>query len=249
MENGLMKHLKMMSVFVCLGALTLSTAALADNDSSTYSNRSSVKRHQTVENSIPNGDNLLGMQLGPSVASSNFSVPSGETSPNLDTRTRPTFGMYFEHRILSNLSVRPELNYVQRGFSNTPQGANATTIDIAANYLELPVMAKGQIELGSFTPYALTGPFIGLLTGKGLTTTNSKGISNDVSIDNLVNTFNFGWNFGAGSSYAITRTIKADLGARYSMAFTNALANSQTNGNTSVKLNSVQVLAGLGFEM
>jgi opacity protein-like surface antigen len=236
------------SLVVFFAALSMSTVASADSSSwfGGYSNKSVVKKHQVSNGHVANGDNELGFQFGPSIGSANFSTNVGKT-PNADSRTRPTFGMFFEHRLMPYLSVRPELNYVQRGFSMTQgTGAAALSSDYAANYLEIPVLAKGQYQIAAFTPYVVTGPFMGFLIGKG-TSTEQNGQSNDGSLDNQINSFNFGWNFGAGSSYAITKTMKADLGLRYSMGFTNVVANQQTNSGDSVKLNAFQILAGLGF--
>lgn len=248
----------MNKILIALVALciALSTSAFADNDSGYavynsdgYHAHSTVRRHHT-SSKASSGDDVLGFQFGPSISSGNNSVTKGDV-PDTDTRTRPAFGFVYEHRFMPVLSFRSELNYVQRGLStNVGQGQNAATVDEAANYLELPLMAKAQYQIDEFTPYFVTGPFIGLLTGSGQTVTQN-GKTVDVGAANApqINTFDFGWNFGVGSTYAITKTFRADVAFRYSMGLTNVESNTATNSGDSTKLNAVQIIAGVGMSI
>lgn len=225
----------------CL-TLALNTPVFADD----FSTNSTVTKGAVVEDGT-NRDNVLGLQLGPSVGSASVGVAQGPI-PQSDIRTRPMLGMFYEHRFMPYLTFRPEFNYVQRDFGTTSgQGQNEIVSDLTADYFEIPLLAKAQYPFQAFTPYVVTGPFLGLLVGKSMTVSQGINPSQDENSNNLVNTFNFGWDLGAGSSYAITKTVSADIGLRYSMEFTNALSSNATSGGDSVKLNAFQFLAGLGF--
>jgi opacity protein-like surface antigen len=209
-------------------------------------NHSALRDEQSLH-PTGTGDQLVGFQLGPSVGTSTVSVSEG-SAPHTDSRTRSMLGAYYEYRFAGYLSIRPELNYVQRGFSQASgQVPNAILSEVSANYFEVPLMVKAHYEIDAFEPYVLTGPFLGLLIGKGVSTTQGNHPSQESSLDHEMNTLDLGWNIGAGSSYAITKIMSADLGLRYSMGLSNAYSTVTTGGSVSATLNAFQVLAGLGF--
>jgi opacity protein-like surface antigen len=183
--------------------------------------------------------NMVGFQFGPQIASGSLSTNNG-AAPDSDSRTRINMGVFFEHAFDSNFVLRPELNFSERGFSMNGQNGSA---DFSANYLEVPAMVKGQLPLGGFTPYVMTGPFVGFLVGKGVTVNTKNGQQSSVNLNNQVNSFNFGWNFGLGSSFAVARGWKLDAGLRYSLGLTN-VSSTSADGD-SVKLSAFQVLAGI----
>ena len=89
----------------------------------------------------------------------------------------------------------------------------------------------------------MTGPFVGLLVGKGVNMNSKDGHQSSESLNNQVNSFNFGWNFGLGSTLALSRGLKLDGGLRYSLGLTNV--SSTAGSGTSVKLSAFQILVGL----
>jgi opacity protein-like surface antigen len=186
--------------------------------------------------------NTLGFMVGPEIANRNVSLAAGTVQPT-STRTRAMIGVYYERQMMRYFTLRPEVNYVQRGWSFT-QGQTST--DMAANYLEIPIHAKGQLPLGVVTPFVLTGPYIGLLMGNGKSVSTIGAQSQDTSTDGMFNTFSFGWNFGGGVDFDLGKHVVLDFTARYSLGLSN-VAQFATSGD-SEKLNSVQVLAGLAYE-
>ena len=69
-----------------------------------------------------------------------LSVPNGQEPVPASTRTRPMFGVFYEHQFMPYLALRSGIDYTQRGFSTTDgQGAGATLNDYAVNYIEKKV--------------------------------------------------------------------------------------------------------------
>jgi hypothetical protein len=86
---------------------------------------------------------------------------------NEETDRRLGFGVagFIEWFDLPVFSVVTQLEYLQRGMEQefnvtspeSPEVLGTTTIENRLDYLSLPILAKGRIELGSVTPYALAG--------------------------------------------------------------------------------------------
>ena len=216
----------------------------------TASPRSENTSTESYSSRSSSGANLLGFQFGPSIANANISVRQGAI-PNSDSRTRLNIGVFYEHQFSRYFALRPELNFAQRGYSLKNRATNLTDVtadvDYSANYLEIPVMAKGQLDLDGVYPYVMTGPFMGLLIGKSQNINFSNGEEQEISLDNKMSSFEFGWNFGLGSAFSVSKDIRLEAGLRYSLGLTNAF-NSTVSGN-STKLNAFQILAGMSVKI
>ena len=240
-------------IILSLLALTVQSFAFAAPRAARATRTNSERSDYRPSSRSSSEANLLGFQFGPAIATASMSVKEGEI-PKSDSRTRLAIGAFYEHPLSANFVFRPEFDYVQRGFTMKKDiplqggGAVSTTTDFSANYFELPMMFKGQLPLSGFTPYFMTGPFIGCMIGKSATTNvaateTTKAREVETSLDNKVNSFNFGWNFGAGSRISLTREISLDAGLRYSMGLTNI----SSEAGDSTKLSSFQILAGVAM--
>jgi opacity protein-like surface antigen len=244
---------KVLGVFVVLFVFA-SVAAFADDETPTNSTQHHKKRRVVVieEDDAPVSSmafpNTLGLAVGPGVANTQVSVPVGGANPaSASSRTRPFFGAYYERALIPYLSLRGELDYNQRGYSvTTGQGQAATVTDNAMNYIEMPIEVKGMYRFGVVTPYAVTGPFLGLLVSSGQVV-QAGGQLQENDISNAINTFNFGWNFGAGTTFHVASHLELDASFRYSLGLANILA--QSDPGVSRKLSSLQVIAGIGFTL
>jgi hypothetical protein len=81
-----------------------------------------------------------------------------------------TFGLGAEFSLNSNVSLQPELNFVQKGFritmSESDQGFSMSVDSRASiNYLELPVLLKLYLSEGETRFYGIVGPSIGVGVG------------------------------------------------------------------------------------
>jgi hypothetical protein len=71
------------------------------------------------------------------------------------------------------LSVVTQLEYIPRGMEQVvnvtgpdgPEIIGTTTIENRLDYLSIPILAKGRLDLGSVTPYALAGVRFDYLLG------------------------------------------------------------------------------------
>lgn len=228
---------------VLLSALLASTAAFAYDDDEAPAPRSTVHRSH-VKHETSRDEDFLGFQFGPSIGTVTQSVAAGGTVNPTNTRTRPMFGAYYEHKFIPYFSLRAGLDYDQRGWSssNNQAGAALRTVDVAANYIELPILAKGQYSFGVVTPFVMTGPFAGLAVGSGQVI-SANGVDNPQDISNLINSFEFGWDFGTGAAFQVASHIQLEAGMRYSLGVTNLLANAAAG--TGDKLNSLEFLVGM----
>jgi opacity protein-like surface antigen len=191
--------------------------------------------------------NFLGLQSGMGLAMVSMNQTPGAVPQNNDSRLRFNVGGYYERRFIPYVGLRVEFDYNQRGFSTSDgQGLGATTQSYSVNYLEFPLMAKAQIPIRWFTPYVLAGPFVGVAVAR-TRTDSAGGQSQDTPIDNTVNSFNFGLNFGGGATFEVVRHFNLELGIRYSMGLINVVADPLPGA--SVKLNSLEFMSGVAYSI
>ena len=236
-------------IVCCIFALLIAYPAQAA-ENHRASRHKSVATEDSESPASASDANHLGFQFGPQITSGNLSESAGNNVPDTDSRTRLNFGIFLEHNLNPNFAIRPELNYSQMGYSiNQPAkpgaAANtAVTADVSADFLQLPVLVKAQMPLQGFTPYAVTGPALGVMMGKDMTVTANNQVTHP-SLDGKTNSFAFGWVFGAGSTIPLTKTVSMDASIRYNLGLTNS--ESDAAEGESAKLSAFQILAGISM--
>jgi hypothetical protein len=96
-------------------------------------------------------------------------VPENET----DRRLGMGAALFLEWFDLPVISLVTQLEYLPRGMDQQvnvtgpegPEVIGTTTIENRLDYLSLPILAKGRLDLGSVTPYALAGVRFDYLLG------------------------------------------------------------------------------------
>jgi len=111
----------------------------------------------------------VGIKLGVNFADTRVDGLPGNLVPDQTTYTGFTAGVMAEIPVINALSFRPELNYIQKGFTiaenfdidligiNMEFGAKART---RINYIEMPLLMKYSIGSDQAKLYAIAGPSI-----------------------------------------------------------------------------------------
>ncbi len=162
-------------------------------------------------------DARFGLKTGLNVSSLTNDVYAG-------TRTGFHLGAVTEVFISNKFSIQPELMYSAQG---STAGLNSVVLKL--NYLNIPVMAKYYITNG-FSIQA--GPQFGLNV-KSEMEINNNGRKTIADLQNIIQTVDFGLNFGLG--YQLQAGVFFD--ARYNFGLTNVNKNGSING-TDVKFSS-----------
>ena len=181
----------------------------------------------------------VGIKVGANIADSRVDGLIGNFAPEPTTFPGYTVGLTAELPVKGGLSFRPELNYIQKGFTvsqsfdvdvlgiEMPLGAKART---RINYLELPLLLKYSVGSELAKAYFIAGPNVAYAVNAELRPVASLLI--DINLPrvniNLNNDIYQRWEIsgvlGAGGE------IKAGNGklfadARYNLGFTNLLDN------------------------
>ncbi len=120
--------------------------------------------------------------LLPKIGATYSSVVVDDDDFDTEYKLGVSFGIAYNIRINELLSVQPELNFVQKGYSTSstysglPYGGGFYTVNTSdetkMNYLQVPVLVK--VTFGKF--YLNAGPSVGLgLNGKGKDTYSETG--------------------------------------------------------------------------
>ena len=111
----------------------------------------------------------VGAKIGANFADTRVDGLLGNLAPEQTTFTGFTAGVMAEIPMINALSFRPELNYIQKGFTVSQSfdvdligidmevGAKART---RINYIELPLLLKYSIGSDAAKVYAIAGPSI-----------------------------------------------------------------------------------------
>jgi hypothetical protein len=148
-----------------------------------------------------------------------------------DKKTGWLGGVFFEFGVWST-TLRPEVNYVQKGFTSGG-------VTVANHYVEIPLLVKFN-PFGDFavSPFIVLGPQWSKQVGDSISNsgttiyTNNTGSSWDVSAVG-----------GVGFDVNFSDHLAFELQGRYSYGFHN-LSNSTTN----VKARDFYTIAGLSFQ-
>lgn len=177
----------------------------------------------------------MGLQFG-----LNFSDAS--TTPDLatDTRTGLIVGGNLEFHITEILFLQPEVNYVQKGASNTSFGTETT---VKYDYMTFPLLAKAKFDAGKTKPYFIAGPNLGIKVNSEVETIRG---SRSSRFTTDAETVDFAFDFGGGVEHWFSSKYALFLSVRYSYGFTNVVRNSPISAwhNT-----GVQLFGGVEFDL
>jgi Outer membrane protein beta-barrel domain len=181
----------------------------------------------------------VGVKVGANFADTRVNGLIENLTPEQTTFTGFTAGVVAELPVLGNLTFRPELNFIQKGFTTAqsfdvellgidmPIGAKART---RINYIELPLLLKYNIGNETAKAYVIAGPNISYAANAELRPVatllvdfNLPSVNIDMSND-IYQRWELSGTLGAGGEVkAGNGKIFAD--ARYNLGFTNMLNN------------------------
>ncbi|PKL77685.1 MAG: hypothetical protein CVV25_13945 [Ignavibacteriae bacterium HGW-Ignavibacteriae-4] len=126
----------------------------------------------------------LGGMLG-----ANFASVDLESSENIQSENRSAIaiGLFTNFHANDFLSLQITPMYIQKG----GHGDNLKFSDFTADYFEIPVLARGNFDLGLLNPYVLLGPSLGFQL-------NSTVTSDGVELSDKLSSMDFSLQFGAG---------------------------------------------------
>ena len=181
----------------------------------------------------------VGAKIGANFADTRVDGLLGNLAPEQTTFTGFTAGVMAEIPMINALSFRPELNYIQKGFTVSQSfdvdligidmevGAKART---RINYIELPLLLKYSIGSDAAKVYAIAGPSIAYAANAELNPVATFIVdfnlpSIPINLDNnIYNRWEISGVLGAGGEVkAGNGKVFAD--ARYNLGFTNMLNN------------------------
>jgi len=181
----------------------------------------------------------VGAKIGTNFADTRLDGLLGNLAPEQTTFTGFTAGVMAEIPMINALSFRPELNYIQKGFTVSQSfdvdligidmevGAKART---RINYVEMPLLLKYSIGSDVAKVYAIAGPSIAYAANAELTPVATFIVdfnlpSIPINLDNnIYNRWEISGVLGAGGEVkAGNGKVFAD--ARYNLGFTNMLNN------------------------
>lgn len=181
----------------------------------------------------------VGAKIGANFADTRVDGLLGNLAPEQTTFTGFTAGVMAEIPMIHALSFRPELNYIQKGFTVSQSfdvdligidmevGAKART---RINYVEMPLLLKYSIGTDAAKVYAIAGPSIAYAANAELNPVATFIVdfnlpSIPINLDNnIYNRWEISGVLGAGGEVkAGNGKVFAD--ARYNFGFTNMLNN------------------------
>lgn len=126
----------------------------------------------------------LGGMLGANFASVNL-----ESSENIKSENRSAIaiGLFTNFHANDFLSLQVTPMYIQKG----GHGDNLKFSEFTADYFEIPVLARGNFNLGALNPYVLLGPSLGFRL-------NSTVTSDGADISDKLSSMDFSLQFGGG---------------------------------------------------
>lgn len=201
----------------------------------------------------------VGGKIGVNFADTRVNGLLENYTPDQTTYTGFTAGVMAEIPMTSALSFRPELNYIQKGFTvsqafdvellgiDMPIGAKANT---RLNYMEMPLLLKYSIGSDQTKVYAIAGPNIAYATSAELRPVATFIIDFNlpripINLDNdIYNRWEVSGVVGVGGE------VKAGPGkifmdGRYNLGFTSMLENPIVNLN--IKNQGFNISAGYAY--
>lgn len=132
----------------------------------------------------------LGVMLG-----ANFANVNLESSENIeaDNSTALAIGLFTNFQANDFLSLQITPMYIQKG----SRGTNLEFSEFTADYFEIPILARGNFDLGIIKPYVLFGPSVGFQL-------NSTVTSNGQVYSDRLSSTDFSLQFGGGLELELT---------------------------------------------
>ncbi|MEZ4909398.1 MAG: porin family protein [Saprospiraceae bacterium] len=181
----------------------------------------------------------VGVKIGANFSNASVSGISESFMPELDNLTGFTAGVVAEIPVYGKFSFKPELNYIEKGFSAKENLAALLNIDLPINVradvnyssIEIPLLLNYNIIDGNNKLYVFGGPSFGYYTDAGYKAkataifdfTVYRG-DIDLSSD-MFNNLDLGGVIGAGASTKVLNSVLfADV--RYGHSFSDLMSES-----------------------
>jgi len=176
--------------------------------------------------STASGQVQLGLQTGASfvnlVAHSDYS---------LNFQYKPVFGFSIggicNVPLLEWLSLQAEPRYIQKR-SKTEPDIRGGGFDETTDYLELPILIKGEFSKSVIRPFFLFGPRVSMLLSSLMKVSDPPSPSYQLDTKWIYHRFDFGLDFGGGAEYYITPGFSVSPSVRYSFGVLNISASYYT---------------------
>lgn len=216
--------------------------------------------------SLPNEVLGIDVHVGPNLANAHGYDESAVTGTGqrLGNRMGMMVGVGLELPLLTDLTFRPELNYIEKGIGLSERGtlpdfeagaAASYEFDgsVRLSYIEIPLLVKYQVLPGSVRPNFMAGPSVGYMVGKGGSGTvragsgvNARSQVIDIPInDQFISDWDFGFQAGAGVDLDMAPRMSMLVGLRYSRSFTNVTKNA--GADEAFKSHGWLLTAGIQF--
>ena len=159
-------------------------------------------------------------------------------------------GLSFEYSLSQNISLKTNLNYSRKSFSNTSNGFelhgfSSKEIKTRTNYdyLELPILIKYVVD-NSERFFVNGGPFLGYLLKAE---SKTKGfLDNDSTV--LNKKMDLGLSIGIGTIFRFDDKNNLSIELRNNLGLIN-ISDVKVYRNETVKTNSLNLILGWNFEM
>lgn len=174
------------------------------------------------------------------IAGATFSTLRG--IDGLDSRTGLVGGLSVVLPSSGLIAFQPELLFTSKG----AKGENSGPDGLKLNYVEVPLLFRLQLDLGTgMTPHLYAGPYLGLQIS-----CNVEGIDADCDDTPGINTksVDIGGAFGGGLAFDVGPALLT-TGLRYSFGVSKVADFDVGNVNESAKNGSFALYAGLGFRL
>ena len=156
---------------------------------------------------------LTGKGIKVGINISNF---SGSEVGMVSARTGFGFGGFLTYNLSPQFAVQPEVLYMQKG----TEYDFIATMTWAANYFEIPVLAKYTIPTsGNIKPGFFAGPAVALLLGSSIKVEYEGVTELDWDVKDGLKSTDFGLVFGGGVTYQMT-SVSLTFDIRYTLGLT-----------------------------
>jgi outer membrane protein with beta-barrel domain len=170
------------------------------------------------------------------MAGANFADISGDDidGSDIDSRTGFAGGVFYEHKLGTSISLRPEVLYSFKGGTNTL----AEDVTWQNDYIEVPVLLKYSFGSGATHPFVLIGPAISFNVNCNFTDGTDEASCDDVFGSDVASSTDFSGILGLGIQWNAL-----DINVRYDLGFTNVLEDVDATNKT------ISILLGYNFTM
>ena len=169
-------------------------------------------------------------------AGANFADISGGDidGSDIDSRTGFVGGVFYEHKLGTSISIRPEVLYSFKGGTNTL----ANDVTWQNDYIEVPVLLKYSFGSGATHPFVLIGPAISFNVNCNFTDGTDEASCDDVFGSDVASSTDFSGILGLGIQWNAL-----DINVRYDLGFTNVLEDVDATNKT------ISIMLGYNFTM